>query len=45
MIPYMNQLWRDLLDFLSQKQTTDKPIFFVDLADPEKGAGTILNLP
>ncbi len=36
MIPYMNQLWRDLLDFLSQKQTTDKPIFFVDLADPEK---------
>jgi len=36
MIPYMNQLWEQLLQFIAQQQFTKKPILFVDLADPQK---------
>lgn len=36
MIPYMNQLWHNLLEFAAEQQFSTRPIFFVDLADPEK---------
>lgn len=36
MIPYMNQLWHKLLEFAAKQQFLVRPIFFVDLADPEK---------
>lgn len=35
MTPYMNEIWHNLLKILPQK-TGEKPIFFIDLADPEK---------
>ena len=37
MIPYMNNIWEHLLkEVLPQVSTTDKPLAFFDLADPEK---------
>ncbi len=36
MIPYMNDIWEKLLAILPANDSPDRPIFFVDIADPEK---------
>ncbi len=36
MTPYMNEIWENLLKILPKAEGDKKPIFFVDLADPEK---------
>ena len=36
MTPYMNEIWQNLLKVLPKTEGKQKPIFFVDLADPEK---------
>lgn len=36
MIPYMNQIWENLSGFLAAQTIEQKPILFIDLADPEK---------
>jgi len=36
MMPYMNQIWENLLRVLPANDSPNRPILFVDLADPEK---------
>ncbi len=36
MTPYMNEIWENLEKILPKNTATKKPLFFVDLADPEK---------
>lgn len=44
MLPYMNELWQHLLEFLLEISPSSKPYFFVDLADPEKRSSDDLRL-
>lgn len=36
MLPYMNDLWHHLYQFLSEQEMVKRPYLFVDLCDPEK---------
>ncbi len=36
MTPYMNEIWEGIEHVVPKAEGSDKPLFFVDLADPEK---------